>query len=150
MRLRHRVSTIWTGSAIPYKKEAEIADADGNAESRGDSIPVFSGAAPVIQTFAQSKLEFAGVGALIAARVADGVAPHEIGVFVRSDGEIARARAAVELAGFPYRMLDERVEAVSGFATVGTVHLAKVPKMNPVTATIIVKDIGMLALVLLE
>jgi superfamily I DNA/RNA helicase len=103
----------------------EIADADGNSESRGDSTSVFNGAPPVIQTFAQPAAELAGVGSWLAARVTGGVAPHEIGVFVRSDAEIARARAAVEAAGVPNRVLDERVEAVSGFAAVGTMHLAK-------------------------
>jgi superfamily I DNA/RNA helicase len=51
--------------------------------------------------------------------------PHEIGAFVRSDLEIDRARAAIEKAGLPFKMLDEHVETVSGRAAIGTMHLAK-------------------------
>ena len=44
-------------------------------------------------------------------------APHEIGVFVRSRAELRRARAAVEAAGLPFKVLDEHVETASGTAS---------------------------------
>jgi len=55
----------------------------------------------------------------------EGVAPHEIGVFVRSAAELDRARAAVEKSGIPYKVLDEHVETTSGHVSIGTMHLAK-------------------------
>ena len=58
-------------------------------------------------------------------RIMEGVSPHEIGVFVRSDGELDRARAAVRLSGIPYKMLDDRVETSSGHISISTMHLAK-------------------------
>ena len=38
---------------------------------------------------------------------------------------MARVRAAVETAAVPFKVLDERIEGTSGFASVGTMHLAK-------------------------
>ena len=51
--------------------------------------------------------------------------PHEFGVFVRSDAELDRARAAVAKTGLPFKMLDEHVETTSGHISIGTMHLAK-------------------------
>jgi hypothetical protein len=61
----------------------------------------------------------------LTARVAQGIVPHEIGVFVRSAGEVDRAKAALEAANTPYKILDDHVETVSGKASVSTMHLAK-------------------------
>ncbi|WP_210252075.1 ATP-dependent helicase [Rhodoplanes serenus] len=46
-------------------------------------------------------------------------------MFVRSDAQIDRARAAVEAAGLSFKVLDERVETESGHVSVATMHLAK-------------------------
>lgn len=105
--------------------ESDISDADGNTEKRGDAVSVFNGAPPVIRTFPDVHSEEKAVGAWLAERAKKSVAPHEMGIFVRSDAEILRARAAVEEAGLPYKVLDERVEAISGFVAIGTMHLAK-------------------------
>ena len=67
----------------------------------------------------------AAVGAWLSERSKEGVAPHEIGVFVRSDAELERARAAVAKAGLPFKVLDEHVETVNGQVSVCTMHLAK-------------------------
>ena len=48
-----------------------------------------------------------------------------MGVLVRSDAEIPRARAAVEGAGIAYRVLDENVETQSEFLSISTMHLSK-------------------------
>ena len=63
--------------------------------------------------------------AWIVERLGEGVAPHELGLFVRSDAQFAAARAAVEAAAVPFKVLDERIEGTSGFASVGMMHLAK-------------------------
>jgi AAA domain/UvrD-like helicase C-terminal domain len=124
LRINYRTSHQIRSQADRLLK-SDLSDADGNTETRGDAISVFNGAPPVIQTFADEDAETKGVGAWLAERVNESVAPHEMGIFVRSDVEIPRARTAVETAGIPYRVLDERVEAVSGFASIGTMHLAK-------------------------
>lgn len=105
--------------------EGEIADVDGNAETRRDAISVFNGVPPSIQTFASEGAEIKAVGMWLAERIAEKVAPHEIGIFVRSTEQVSRAKAAVEAAKLPYKILDERVEGVSGYASVGPMHLAK-------------------------
>lgn len=53
------------------------------------------------------------------------MAPHEVGVFVRSEAELPRACAALEEAGIPFKVLDEQVETTSRYASVSTMHLAK-------------------------
>ena len=58
-------------------------------------------------------------------RIADGVRPHEIGIFVRSDRELDRAKAAVEQSGMACRVLDEHVQTKTGHVSVCTMHLAK-------------------------
>jgi mRNA-degrading endonuclease RelE of RelBE toxin-antitoxin system len=105
--------------------EGEISDADGNSETRRDAISVFNGAAPSIKTFASADKEIEAVGAWLAARLDASLAPHELGIFVRSAEQLGRAKAAAEAAKLSFKILDERVEGVSGFAAVGTMHLAK-------------------------
>ncbi|MBS0165379.1 MAG: ATP-dependent helicase [Nitrospira sp.] len=46
-------------------------------------------------------------------------------MFVRSEAELPRARAAVEAAAIPSKILDEQVETTSGYASISTMHLAK-------------------------
>jgi superfamily I DNA/RNA helicase len=51
--------------------------------------------------------------------------PYEIGVFVRSETELDRARAAVAKAGLTFKVLDEYVETTSGQVSISTMHLVK-------------------------
>jgi superfamily I DNA/RNA helicase len=53
------------------------------------------------------------------------VKPHEIGVFVRSEHELGRAKSALERSGLPYKVLDEQMETTGGFVSLSTMHLAK-------------------------
>jgi ATP-dependent exoDNAse (exonuclease V) beta subunit len=46
-------------------------------------------------------------------------------VFVRSETELDRARAALERARIPYKILDDNVETTTGKASISTMHLAK-------------------------
>jgi superfamily I DNA/RNA helicase len=103
----------------------EVADVDGNTEERRGTVSVFNGPAPVVQTFADEAAEIAAAGDWIAGRVKEGVAPHEIGVFVRSDAQLPRARTALERAGVRFKLLDEHVETSHGHISVCTMHLAK-------------------------
>lgn len=103
----------------------ETADVDGNTEDRRGTVSVFNGPPPVIKAFGTQDEEMRAVAAWLKERVAEGVAAHEIGIFVRSSKEMPRAQAAMELAGLPCRVLDEHVEVTSGFASAGTMHLAK-------------------------
>lgn len=104
---------------------SEVADADGNEEVRSDTVSVFNGPPPTVLALANEGDEASAVGSWIADRLKEAVAPHEIGIFVRSSAQLPRARAAAESAGVPFKVLDERVEAISGYASICTMHLAK-------------------------
>lgn len=103
----------------------EVSDVDGNTEERRGTVSVFNGPAPVVRTFNSQDEEINAVGAWLVDCSKNGVMPHEIGVFVRSDAELERARAAVAKAGLPFKVLDEHVETSSGQVSISTMHLAK-------------------------
>ena len=103
----------------------EVSDVDGNTEDRCGTVSVFNGAAPSIKSFSSQKDEINAVGEWLLDRSNEGIGAHEIGVFVRSDEELDRAKAAVGKAGLSFKVLDERVETTSGFVSISTMHLAK-------------------------
>ncbi|HOO50896.1 MAG TPA: 3'-5' exonuclease, partial [Alphaproteobacteria bacterium] len=103
----------------------ELSDVDGNTEDRRGTISVFNGPNPTITIFESQKEEIEAVGTWLVERTSEGLMPHEIGVFVRSQSELDRSRAAVEAAGLPFKVLDENVETVSGYVSISTMHLAK-------------------------
>ncbi len=103
----------------------EITDVDGNREDRSDTISVFNGPAPQIVAYADEEEEQSGVAEWLTEQIQQGVLPHELGVFVRSESQLPRAEAAMNEAGIPYKILDEHVETVSGHASISTMHLAK-------------------------
>jgi UvrD-like helicase C-terminal domain/AAA domain len=102
-----------------------VIDVDGNTDSRADTISVFNGPPPLIQSPKDEAQEIEAVAKWLKERAADDVLPHEMGVFVRSDDQIDRARAAVQASGMPFVILDEHVETKNGHASIGTMHLAK-------------------------
>lgn len=104
---------------------SELADVDGNIEERGKTVSVFNGPPPKIQTFDSETKESDYVSEWISQLSNEGLAPNEIGVFVRSANETDRAIAAVEAANLPYVVLDESVETISTKVAICTMHLAK-------------------------
>lgn len=104
---------------------SEVSDIDGNLQDRSSTISVFNGPAPVIRLFDTEQAESQAVGDWLNARLDDGVIAHEFGVFVRSAQQIPRARAAMERAGIQFKLLDERSDTTSNFASIATMHLAK-------------------------
>ncbi len=103
----------------------EVSDVDGVTEKRTGTVSVFNGPIPVIRVLNGIDEEIRAVGAWLSDRSGQGVVPHEIGVFVRSPAELARARAAVEDAGLRFKVLDENIETMGGHVSVSTMHLAK-------------------------
>ena len=86
---------------------------------------MFEGPSPDVVLSADEPAETTRVAAFILAVVSDGVAPSEIGVFVRSRRELPRARAAVEKAGLEPVELSERQVEIGERVSIGTMHLAK-------------------------
>lgn len=102
-----------------------VLDVDQNEQDRRGTVSVFNGPDPEFQTFADADRESKGVADWIKAAVAEGIAPAEIGIFVRSNEQLARARAAVKAAGHTQLELSERLEQPQGRVAIGTMHLAK-------------------------
>jgi superfamily I DNA/RNA helicase len=105
--------------------DPEIVDADGNAEERTDTISVFNGLPPTVRVLPTEGDEARAVGAWLRELASAGILPHEIGVFVRSGAQRARAEAAVRESGLASRVLDEHIETASGHVSISTMHLAK-------------------------
>jgi hypothetical protein len=102
-----------------------IVDVDGASESRKGTVSVFSGPPPSVQTFADAEAETKAVGSWIASRLQEGFRAEEIGVFVRSDAQLQRARATVKAAGVAAIELSDKIEAPNGQVAISTMHLAK-------------------------
>jgi hypothetical protein len=92
---------------------AVLRDVDGAEDERRGIVSVFDGPPPRVETFATEVEERAAVDQAVSAWLAEGIEPHEIGIFVRTPDLIARARAA--LAGVDGA---ERI-------TTASMHLAK-------------------------
>jgi len=103
----------------------ELSDVDGNAEDRRGTISVFNGPDPSIEICGSQDQEAETVAAWLSERRAEGLQPHEIGVFVRSAVQLPRARAAVEAAGLPTVELQDSFETQVGRVSICTMHLAK-------------------------
>jgi superfamily I DNA/RNA helicase/mRNA-degrading endonuclease RelE of RelBE toxin-antitoxin system len=102
-----------------------VTDIDGTTEDRSDAVSVFNGPPPTIQSFKTEAEESGAVAAWITAHAKAGVLPHEFGIFVRSEAQLPRARAAVTAAGLPFKILDDHVKTTTGHVSICTMHLAK-------------------------
>ena len=102
-----------------------IMDVDGNAESRRGTVSIFDGPAPLVQICADAGAEEKTVAEWVAARLSEGYRSEEIGVFVRSEAQLERARAAVTAAGASAVELTDKIEASVGNVAICTMHLAK-------------------------
>jgi len=105
--------------------DPEIADVDGNVESRKGTISVFNGPKPRIEVARTVEQEEQIVSQWIQGLIEEGLAPHEVGIFVRSASEIERAESAAKASDLPYKVLDEHIETTHGFASISTMHYAK-------------------------
>ena len=103
----------------------ELSDVDGITERRGGTVSAFNGPEPSVRVLASPDEEAAAVADWLTALRQEGFAPNEIAVFVRSEGEIARAQEAIRLAELSSIELEERSDGGSGKVAVATMHLAK-------------------------
>ena len=102
-----------------------MSDVDGITDDRRGTVSVFNGPNPSIDLFDNPGEEGEAVARWIGDRLADDLQPHEIALFVRSPGEMDRARAAVEPLGVPTVSLDEGMQTRRGSLSLATMHLAK-------------------------
>jgi superfamily I DNA/RNA helicase/mRNA-degrading endonuclease RelE of RelBE toxin-antitoxin system len=103
----------------------EVSDVDGNTETRKGTVSVFNGPAPMIKTHPDPEVEIVTVAQWLKDRTVEGVQPHEIGIFVRSEDEVGRAQEATSRAGLAHKVLDDQVETIHDQVAISTMHLAK-------------------------
>lgn len=103
----------------------EIYEVDNNVEQRSGTISLFRGPVPQIVECATAEAEQQQVVAWLRARLDEGIEAEEIGIFVRSPAELARARAVVAQARAAATELDVQINAVPGRIAISTMHLAK-------------------------
>lgn len=94
-----------------------IVDVDGAEEARRGTVSVFDGPVPQVRLFSDEAAERQAVAEFLRERRAEGIAAAEIGVLVRGQGQLGRARSAIQAAG-------EDPRAEDGVA-VRTMHEAK-------------------------
>jgi superfamily I DNA/RNA helicase len=102
-----------------------VRDVDGYEEGRRGTISVFDGPEPDVGLFDSEADEIEFAAAWIGKLVANGVAPHEIAILVRSTDQFDRAKAAIKAAGQKWVSLHERPDVPDGRVVVGTMDLAK-------------------------
>ncbi len=103
----------------------EVTDADGNVEERGKTMSVFNGPEPTIKVFDNEDDESVFIGTWISEQIENGIASHEIGIFVRSEKQLYRAVESAKGAKVSFKVLDETVETISGNIAISTMHFAK-------------------------
>ena len=102
-----------------------VRDVDGNEEDRRGTVSIFNGPDPVVRIFEDQDQEIVGIALWIDEAIDEGIEPEEIGIFVRSNNELARARAVVHKTEQKPLELSDRVEDRNGRISIGTMHLAK-------------------------
>jgi hypothetical protein len=124
LRVNYRTSHQIRTSADRLLPE-KVADADGVEESRRGTVSVFNGPQPRVGLFEDEDAEIEAVASWLRERLDSGVSAHQIGVFVRSDSELERARRTIEMArGDAHLLRDEKVLPENRIA-LGTMHHAK-------------------------
>ena len=102
-----------------------VRDVDGNEEDRSRTVSVFNGPDPEMQVCESSQDEQSSIANWISSIIKDGIEAEEIGIFVRSQNELGRARSAIIATGQVPLELSDRVENRTGRISMGTMHLAK-------------------------
>jgi superfamily I DNA/RNA helicase len=103
----------------------EISDVDGTKEVRKGTISAFDGPEPSVLIENSEAAEASSVANWLKDRVAAGVRAEEIGIFVRSPGQISRAEAAAKEAAISARVVYNADQIREGTASIMTMHLAK-------------------------
>ena len=124
LRINYRTSQQIRRSA-DLLLPTDVSDVDGNTESRTGTISVFEGPPPSIRVCEDTDSELAEVSNWIRGRLQEGFRPDEIGVFVRSDDQIARAKVAVAAADVSATVLNTDFVCKPATVAVSTMHLAK-------------------------
>lgn len=102
-----------------------LHDVDGEELDRAGTVSLFNGPNPAIRLAEDQASEAERVVEWLQGLVDDGLPREEIGIFVRSDRELSRARDVATAVGSGILELSERVEDRCGRVSIGTMHFAK-------------------------
>lgn len=102
-----------------------VKDIDGLADERSGTVSVFDGPEPDVLIADDVQAEQTAAADILRNAVDEGMRQEEIGVFVRSEAQLSRARAAVRSAGLSPRDLSDHADGADAGVLVGTMHLAK-------------------------
>jgi len=103
----------------------EIKDGDNQSEDRSGTVSVFSGEPPKISLSDDEAGEAKIVSDWIKEQVDQGIAPTEIGVFVRTEHQYKRALNAIKYSGNTGVVLNYKLDGDDSSINYGTMHLAK-------------------------
>jgi mRNA-degrading endonuclease RelE of RelBE toxin-antitoxin system len=102
-----------------------IRDVDGLEDDRRGAVSVFDGLDPTVVIAEDAQAERAVAAAFLKAALADGIAPQQIAIFVRSPELLPRARAIADAASLPFRTVAAQKPDDDALAVVGIMHMAK-------------------------
>ncbi len=102
-----------------------VADVDGNAENRGETISMFNGPKPAVTVCDSQGDESDTVAAWIKQRRSEDVAAGDVCLIVRSPDQIGRAITAAEKADLNTVILTSQSEPDPSKASIATMHEAK-------------------------
>jgi superfamily I DNA/RNA helicase len=103
----------------------EISDLDENEESRKATISLFNSLPPQILVVDDFEDETSIISDWIKQQVSVGTPASEIGIFVRSEDELPRAKAAIIDAGQNAFKITDKFEENTDAISFGAMHLAK-------------------------
>lgn len=124
LRVNYRTSHQIRSRADTLLDET-VTDGDGNEESRLGVVSVFSGPVPKCFVAESQDEEIAHVVDQLFELRARDFAPEQIGIFVRSNTQMARARAALKQAGMKWDELENTRHPSNDRISLSTMHLAK-------------------------
>ena len=104
---------------------ASVSDVDGNEQNRKGTVSVFNGPEPECVTFDDETAETKGIIDWLKAVIDSAIPSEEIGIFVRSENEMPRARAVIDALNLNARELTEKLENADGRISIGSMHYAK-------------------------
>lgn len=102
-----------------------MRDLDGVEDRRAGTISLFNGPVPEVLRLDSEDAENAAVAGWIKRQLDGGIAPNEIGVFVRDRAYLPRARNMLAMLGSEGETLSGVEEHLSNRIALGTMHLAK-------------------------
>ena len=124
LRVNYRTSHAIRKQADKLLPE-QIRDLEGETESRKGTVSLFNGPDPQVEIHGSKDAEINFVSDLILEKIENGFLEGEIGIFVRSETQLPRARAASKKAGVNWAELERSRAPEPSRVALSTMHLAK-------------------------